>query len=90
MFGTLENPFTIGGGWGDRIQWNDESIFSNLTDKTKFHLTGWKEQIPKEGDILRGDFVKSTIWFKFKSVDRQRDPSDMFFAEVVPFRQDMK
>lgn len=88
---TKPETYSIGGSWGDAIEWTDPSQFKKeITDKTRFSVHGWKQRIPKVGDELVGEFKKSTIWFRFVGVKPCGNPPDMFFAEVVPVKQEMK
>lgn len=61
-------------GWGNRISW---------TKWPSLKLNGHLGRIPNVGDMLTCDFKSGAKHqFKFISVDRCMDPSDMFFAEV--------
>jgi hypothetical protein len=88
----MQTDYGIGGIWGSSIQWSSSTAFDNWTgdEEQLFDVTGFKQQTPKVGQTLSGDFNKSIIVFKFVSVERCRDPSDMFFAKVKPFKQMMK
>lgn len=73
-----ENPtvYTIGGGWGNSIQWSDTSTW---------RVHGWKYRIPEVGDELRAPMTSGkTCRFVFLRVDHCWDPPDMFFANVYP------
>jgi len=67
--------FTIHGGWGHHIEWWED--FSNR--KVWGHLS----DLPEVDDYLEAEMKsgKKAI-FRFVSVDRQRDPPDMFFGKV--------
>lgn len=67
--------FTVGGGWGDAIQW--------MTWPTR--VTGWKTPQPVNGDILTCELKsgKTGVWI-FSNVEPCGDPADMFFASVAP------
>lgn len=83
--------YETGGGWGNSIEWTaPEQFKADLSCDTLYGVVGWKPRIPHVGDILKAKFQKSTIWFVFVSVDPQRDPSDMFFAKVRIYKQEMK
>lgn len=83
--------YKIGGGWGDRIEWlNPERFSEPFDEKTHFHVAGWKAVKPSVGDGLVGEFEKSRIWFRFVKIRHCGDPPDMFFAEVVPVKQELK
>lgn len=83
--------YEIGGGLGNSVAWDDVNKFGKpFTEKTKFSVHGFQRFRPKVGDILKGEFEKSTMWFRFISVKLYTDPSDMFHAEVVPMHQEPK
>lgn len=86
-----KREFTMGGGWGDAINWENPERFSKPFDeKTKFEVVGWKSPKPEHGDTLKAEFEKSWIWFRFVKVKPCGDPPDMFFATVVAVKQEMK
>lgn len=72
--------YEIGGVWGAAINW-----WRFAPEKDTFKVVGWLYRIPMVGDELRS-VMKSgrTARFVFVSVEPQRDPPDMFFAEVRP------
>ena len=82
--------YAIGGGWGDRIEWSDMKQFDDMTTRTEFECRGWKQNKPKVGDTIKAEFVKSWITFQFVEVQDAVGVSDMFFATVVPIKQEMK
>lgn len=82
--------YTMGGGWGDRIEWSTADQFIGMEHKTTFRCHGWKHRRPRAGDTLKAEFHNSWITFEFTDVEYCRDPSDMFFATVKPIKQDMK
>ena len=68
-------PFTyrLGGGWGDRIEWW----------KIGTKIVGWKEPLPQKGDVLLAPMASGkTGRFVMGKIEAQRDPRDMFFADV--------
>ena len=76
--------YEIGGGWGDAITWMRPEQHQRDNDvNTRFDVSGHKWRIPEVGDLLTGDFAKSTRLFKFVEVRRCGDPPDMFFGAVV-------
>lgn len=82
--------YTVGGIWGDAIQWNSPEQFNTskpYTSETKFSVVGWKQKITRVGETLVGEFERSFMLFKFVSVRECLNPSDMFFAEVSPIQQ---
>ena len=83
--------YKIGGGWDDSIHWQDPDKFmQKFNSNTQFGVYGFKSNIPKVGDVLTAEFVKSFIKFTFISVEKCSDPSDMFFAKVSPIEQILK
>ena len=71
--------YTLGGGWGDAIQFFPEWKPNSNTQK----VCGWKPRIPVRGDRLLVPMRSgSTAVFEFTSVERCGDPPDMFFGEV--------
>ena len=83
--------YTIGGDWGDAIHWSDPEQFQqSITHETTFRVYGFKSSIPRVGDTLKGEFIKSWMWFTFVSVEPCGDPPDMFFADVRCIKQEMK
>lgn len=67
--------FTIHSGWGHHIEWRED--FSNR--KVWGHLP----DLPEAGDYLEAEMKSGRkAIFRFVSVDRQRDPPDMFFGKV--------
>lgn len=74
--------YHTGGGWGDRITWENNDQFK--TPGTHFKVVGWKQRIPQVGDILLSQFQSGLRKFKFTEVSPSKTgPSDMFFAIVV-------
>lgn len=65
-----------------------EQFNAPFDENTKFRMGGFGH--PVVDDILKGEFKKSWMWFKFIEVDQMRDPPDQFFADVVPIEQEMK
>lgn len=61
-------------GWGNSIQW---------LDWPKMKVYGCLMSRPNIGDILVAEFTGGkVVEFQFISVERCRDPHDMFFADV--------
>lgn len=85
-----EVTYEIGGCWGCAIYWNSPEQFSDMRKPYEFHCHGWQERRPKVGDVLKGDFKKSIMWFEFVSVEYMTDPRDMFSARVRLFKQESK
>ena len=76
--------FVFGGNWGDRIELRGE--WPKTTDD-KLQVAGWKNPMPKEGDILLIPMQSGkTLKCKFIEVRPCGDPADMFFADVEPIR----
>ena len=66
--------FSIGGGWGCRIEW---------VDYEKLSVCGWLQNKPKKGDWLLCEMKSGkTAVFRFIEIEHCRDPHDMFFATV--------
>lgn len=67
--------YEIGGGWGNAINWQR---YPDL-------VVGWQGVSPEVGDILfcKLKSGKRGVW-RFKRIERQYDPPDMFFADVEP------
>lgn len=66
--------YTIGGGWGNAINWQ-------AWDRRG--VVGWKRHRPQVGDILLSPMESGrTGKFEFIKVDYCADPPDMFFATV--------
>lgn len=71
--------YTIGGGWGDRIEFFPSWEHGSETQK----VCGWKKRIPNKGDLLLvGMTSGNTLGMEFISVEKMNDPPDMFFGEV--------
>jgi len=70
--------------WGDLIEW-DKNPNPTLPNFGPYKLHGWLDRIPQVGDQLLVFLSHSTTIsvFTFEKVERYRDPSDMFKAEVV-------
>lgn len=73
--------YTIGGGWGNRIEWFPTDQFGE--SKTHFTVVGWKQRKPEINDFLEGQFGKGTARFQFTEVEPTGDPPDMFFGTVA-------
>lgn len=88
----IEADYSIGGGWGDCIEWSghDQFDYIPLSDGSLFRCHGWKNRIPNKGSTLKAEFRKSWMIFEFKEVKPCRDPRDMFFAKVTPVKQILK
>lgn len=88
----IEADYSIGGGWGDCIEWSGHDQFDStpIADGAIFKLHGWKQNIPTQGQTLKAEFRKSWMIFEFKEVKSCRDPHDMFFAKVTPVQQILK
>jgi hypothetical protein len=85
------DEWTMGGGWGDAIQWSDVKQFDGtMTTKSRYSVMGWKTPKPKVGHTLRAEFEKSWMIFEFIEIRPCGDPADMFFATVKPIRQELK
>lgn len=66
--------FAVGGMWGDAINWQDVE---------RGCVVGWKRQHPKVGDLLKSSMQSGkTGVFRFRSVEPQENPRDMFFGHV--------
>ena len=87
---TPKRVYYTGGGWGAHIKWWDFEQFKNINEHKTFRCWGHQPVLPQEGDILVGDFERSTITFEFVKVEPERDPPDMFFADVKPIKQELK
>ena len=65
--------FNIGGGWGCRIEWFQDSQ----------NVTGWQPVIPVVNDWLLAPMQSGKMGvFRFTEIERCRDPRDMFFGKV--------
>lgn len=83
-----EADYSIGGGWGDAIQWNhDPDKLMELFPGAEFEVIGWKDVKPVVGQTLVGEFTKSWVVFEFTRVREYRDPPDMFNATVRAIEQ---
>lgn len=65
--------------WGDAIHW-----FKGLDGKASTtRVYGWQSQTPRVGDRLHANMTSGRIGvYAFTKVEHQRDPPDMFFADV--------
>ncbi len=88
----IKSDYKIGGGWGCHVSWFPDGQFATWDgdENTVFNVTGHHPAIPKEGQTLCGEFTNTFIEFKFIKVDRCANPTDMFFADVVPIKQHRK
>jgi len=89
----MEQPheYKMGGGWGDAIRWfNEEEFEQEPTYETQFTVVRWKQRIPEVGDLVKGEFERSWITFRFVDVKPCGNPKDMFFGKVVIVTQEMK
>jgi hypothetical protein len=77
----LVTYYNIGGVWGDAINW------TKYGDRTQ--VVGWKDRIPRNGDVLRAWATDATsenkkiALYQFINVKPMRDPVDGFFADTV-------
>lgn len=87
----MEAKYKIGGDFGNRISWSNLNEFEGgeLEERT-FSVNGHVPNLPRVGDMLMGEFVKSFIKFEFVEVDPCLDPPDMFFGKVKAIEQEMK
>ena len=88
--------FKIGGVWGDAIYWaNREEFEKDITEESVFTVYGFKSNMifgkrnnrPKVGDILQGDFSRTWIFFEFIEIKWEDNPPDMFWGKVKPIDQ---
>lgn len=87
----MTTEHTVGGVWGDAINWINPSLFEKgITTESRYGVIGWKQKKPEVGDTLKGEFAKSWIYFEFVEVEKYYDPPDMFRGVVRPIRQEMK
>lgn len=87
----LKGDYTLGGGWGDHIDLAYPREFHLLDlNKDIVKLYGHTPYRIKVGDTVLGDFQKSWILFKVKKIEYMRDPTDMFFADTVVIKQQLK
>lgn len=88
----MKADYSIGGGWGDHIDWFYLDAFKTWdgNEDQLFRVHGHKQDIPKVGQTLMGEFENSFIKFKFMEVERMSDPPDQFFAKVRPIEQELK
>jgi len=77
----MTQTYTVGGGWGDRIEWFPTDQFDK--PKTHFTVAGWKRRKPKVHDYLEDEFGKGRARFQFTKIEPQGDPPDMFFGTVA-------
>lgn len=82
--------YYIGGSWGAHVEWMNPEHFQEISKHNTFTCWGHYTPLPQVGDILIGDFQRSVITFTFVNVEPCTDPSDMFFADVVPTKQELK
>lgn len=76
-------------GWGDSVSFFDKSQFKEEYEGP-YKVTGHKSRKPVVGDILKSDMVNSVMYFVFVSVEYCGNPADMFFGDVMPYRQEVK
>lgn len=70
------HTYTIGGGWGDLIEWR-------RTSNEASRVVGWKRRIPLVGDVLLAPMESGkTGRYRFMKIKRPGNPIDMFFADV--------
>ena len=87
----MDSDYTIHGGWGDHIEWLDSDQFKVApTPKTLYRVYGHSPNIPTKGQTLVGEFTRTFMKFEFVNVNRETDPSDMFFADVKIIGQFLK
>lgn len=87
----MKAKYKIGGGFGNRISWSNLNEFeSGGLEERIFSVNGHVPNLPRVGDTLMGEFVKSFIKFEFVEVDPCLDPPDMFFGKVKAVEQEMK
>lgn len=68
--------YEMGGGWGNRITWQD---------LPKRKIVGWKQRTPVVGDLIKCPMESGKDGlFRIISVDKKTDPPDMFFADTEP------
>ena len=66
--------YSVGGTWGNAIQWSD-------WDSRR--VVGWKSRKPVVGDILKSTMGSGKVAvFEFTAVEYKDSPSDMFFGTV--------
>lgn len=88
----MTGDYRIGGVWGCHVSWLDTKQFDGWDGggDSLFSVYGHHPRIPEVGQTLVGEFKDSSIRFEFTEVDRQSDPTDMFFGKVKPIDQVMK
>lgn len=84
-YNDIKSNHTIGGIWGNHMQWFSPEQFNSRTINTRLDIYGHKpaKQYPKEGDIVEGEFGKSCQKFMVIEVQHIPNPPDMFFGKVV-------
>ena len=89
---TLQADYSMGGTWGDAINWNGVEQFDKtpLVPESRFRCHGWKYTKPKVGQTLKAEFARSWVLFEFVEVEPCCDPPDMFFATVKPVQRLLK
>jgi hypothetical protein len=83
--------------WGFNITWFDNNEVAETLKQMSitqqpmtFRVVGHYSPIPLEGDILIAELQKSFLHCYFTKVKQCQDLMDMFFADVIPFKKEMK
>lgn len=90
VMNALEADYEIGGGWGCHISWSSTEQLLDISEDSILDVYGHHPRIPKQRQTVVGEFNNSFIKFEFLVVERQSNPSDMFFGKVKPVEQVMK
>lgn len=80
---------TSDNGWGNAVSFLDKKQFKDGYEGS-YKVTGHKDRKPKVGDVLKSEMVNSIMYFVFVEVKYCGNPHDMFFGDVVPYRQEIK
>jgi len=76
--------FTIHGGYGDSVQWQDYER-GMVYGFVPWDLLGANLRRPLEGDLLEANMASGRVGvFRFTSTEWCSDPNDMFTGRVEP------
>lgn len=83
-----EHQHVIGGFWGNHMRFSD----SEANTEGYFRLWGHKpfHDRPKEGQIIKAEFMRSWVWLEITNVEWCGNPNDMYFLDAYPVFQEMK
>ncbi len=78
VFNLTKAKYQVGGGWGDSIN------ISSYEGKN-LCVHGWKQDLPRVGDLLFCEFTKEFRNYIFTNVRPFADPPDMFSADLIVY-----